>query len=195
MDDASQRQPGYGKPPNRAEQIQREQIAWDLRCKGRTLQFVADQIGLTREGARRLLLRVEAREAKWLSHRVHHVKARQNGQLEHIIEEEFNAWHKSKEPHSKVTEKRTPEGETHRVTEVIEGIGDGRHLRTVMEAQSAQRDLLGMNVLAAPHPSTSVSEVTLSLAERARKYTSDRAAGEDTACPTDPTDPEAAPAD
>jgi hypothetical protein len=65
-----------------------------------------------------------------------------------------------------------------------------------MRAQSEQRDLLGLNIQAAPHPAASLSDVTLRLAERGQKFERDRTtAGEDTACPTDPTDPEAAPAD
>jgi hypothetical protein len=66
MDDAK-RTPGYGKPPNRAELIQREATAWKLRCRGWTCARIGEQLGITDEGARRLLLRVERRESQRLS--------------------------------------------------------------------------------------------------------------------------------
>jgi hypothetical protein len=192
MDDA--KTPNYPPPPSRALVVQREVEVWRLRCRGWTLQRIGDHLALSAEGVRKIEARVAERESRRLAKGVHRVKARQNGQLEHIIEEEFDAWHKSKDPRTRVVEKTNPDGEVVKTVEAVEGLGDSRHLQVAMQAQGAQRELLGLNIMAAPYPAAHVSDVTLQMAERGQKFERDRT-GEAATCPSNPTDPEAAPAD
>jgi hypothetical protein len=164
--DAPKKKSGYGKPANRAQVLAREQEAWAMRCDGRTLQYIATAMGFSPEGIRRLLLRVEAREAKRLSGSVLRRKAVQNGQIECIIESLFNAYFKSQEPRTRVVEKVAEDGSIVRTTEVVAGIGDSRYLLAVLKALSDQRDLLGLNIAAAANPPTTLAEISARLHEQ-----------------------------
>jgi hypothetical protein len=130
-------------------------------------------MNLSIEGVRKILARVEERESMRLSKNVHRVKARQNGQLEHIIEEGFTAWHASKEPKRRAVRKSSGEGDDQAIvehTEAVDQCGDPRHLHTVLAAHAAQRDLLGMNVDAAENPRWTLVDVLEDMERLGKEY-------------------------
>ena len=55
--------PNY-RQPNRAQILERERRAWQLRVMGRTLQEIADDLKVSRQGAHKILERVEERERR-----------------------------------------------------------------------------------------------------------------------------------
>ena len=149
----------YSAPPNRAQVTEREIIAWDMRCKGATLQRIADRLGVTCEGARKIVARVEERESRRLAKNVHRVKARQNGQLEHIIEETLTAWRRSKKPRRRAVRKEGTDRETVEHTEAVDQYGDVVYLHTAMRAQEAQRELNGLNIAPAENTGWTMAEL------------------------------------
>lgn len=134
--------------PNKETQLAREVEAWDWRCKGLSHSRIAAKLGVTRRAIGIILDRVEARELERLAKSVERIKTVQNGQLEHIIDESFQAWRKSKKPRSRAVEKEV-DGEKATQTEALEQTGDPRHLATAMSAMDRQRSLWGLDVQAA----------------------------------------------
>jgi hypothetical protein len=155
--------------PNRETVLERENQAWRLRCRGWTLARIAHRMSLSVEGVRKILLRVEERESKELTRHYLHTKTRQNGQIEHVIEESFGAWHKSKKPRSRAT-RRTAEGVEMTQTEALSQYGDPRYLSMVLAAQAAQRELLGFNIGAAENPGATVADLARDLERRGAAY-------------------------
>jgi hypothetical protein len=149
--------------PNDEIVLQREIEAWKLRCRGWTLARIAERMGLSIEGVRKILARVEARESKRLSRHHDRVRARQNGQVEHIIELGFDAYYTSMEPRTRVIEKVGEDGETVKHTEVVAQTGDPRHLHLVLAAQAAQRDLNGLNIDPAANPSCTLADLSMEM--------------------------------
>jgi hypothetical protein len=137
-----------------------------MRSRGATLQAIADRLGFTREGARKICDRVEERESRHFSKHIHRVKARQNGQLETIISEGFGSWAKSNEPRRRAVRKEGlgDGGEIVESTEAVDQCGDPRYLHLVLAAQESQRELLGLNIAAAENPyhPTTLAEVVKS---------------------------------
>ena len=82
--------------PNRSQTVDHESKAWGLRCKGWCQSRIAGELGLTQQGISKLLGRIEARELIRLSSSVERIKVVQSGQLDHVIEESIEAWHRSK---------------------------------------------------------------------------------------------------
>ena len=54
---------GY-KPPNRALVLVREETCWEMKLTGHTYAEIADALGVSEEGARKIYLRVEAKHAE-----------------------------------------------------------------------------------------------------------------------------------
>jgi hypothetical protein len=126
-----------------------------MRCRGCTLLAISKKLGLTIEGTRRALLRVEEREAYRLARSVHRVKARQNGQLDEVIHQGFSSWYKSKQPRHRALRTEVGEGPGRDVSEKTEALsqcGDVRYLMLVLSAQASQRELTGLNISAADNP-------------------------------------------
>jgi hypothetical protein len=148
-----------------------------------TTQAIADQLGITRQGVEAILKRVESRELVRLSKSVERVKVTNHHRLEHVIEESFAAWHKSKEPLKRASRKKTggvninPDGDDDDCeqevtsTEVIERTGDVRYLHTGMGAMEAEAKLWGLEVLPASNErASSISELAQDMKRRGEEY-------------------------
>jgi hypothetical protein len=154
----------------------RETRAWRMRSRGWTQHRIADELGMEQGSVSRMLDRIETRELKRLSGSVGRVKAVQNAQLEHAIEESMDAWHRSKNPRKRAARKEATAGgsgsgpdegqagDSVQTTEVIERDGDPAHLYCAMGAMDRQRSLWGLDVAAAQQePVASVAELAKSL--------------------------------
>lgn len=169
-----------GNRPTREVTLEREAKAWAMRSRGRTQDHIATELGLAQGTVSRILGRVEARELKRLSANVERIKARQNAQLEHMLEESVDAWHKSKQPRKRASSRSGggsgDEVETH---EVIERDGDPSHLYCAMTALGHQRQLWGLDVMAAlPESATSIAELARDLLTRGASYEKRKAEGQ-----------------
>lgn len=145
----------------------REARAWEMRSRGRSQLSIARELGLTQSGVSRLLARVERRELRRLSAAVERLKVVQSAQLDHIIEESLEAWHRSKTPKKRAASKTAVGGEGDggdevRTTEVVERDGDTGYLYSAMQALTHQRSLWGLDVMPA------LSESAVTVAELAR---------------------------
>jgi hypothetical protein len=162
--------------PSKELKLDRESKAWELRCAGLTHRRIAARLGVTRRAVGLILDRVEKRVLAELSTNVEQTKATQHGQLDYVIQESLGAWRKSKKPRSRAVEKTDDEGKVTQ-SEAIDQNGDPRHLATAMSAMDRQRNLWGLDVLAATQETAaSVSQVMAGLAERKRAYEERKAA-------------------
>jgi hypothetical protein len=162
----------YKPPPTEALVRRREVECWKLRCQGWTLQRIAEHLGLSREGVRKILRRIDARELAALSKHYEHTKIAQYHRLEHIIEEASLSWDRSKTPKKKVGQKTTDDGDGGTVTasEAIERDGDTSYLYAMMAAMTQQRSLLGLDVAPAPNETNwTITDIVKNMQERSRQ--------------------------
>jgi transposase len=166
---------------------EREERIWAASDRGKTTRTIAKAEGISHQMVVKILSRVERRALKHMAGRVEHGKIRRTGQLEQIIEYAFDAYLKSLEPKSRVTEKTSDEGETVKTTEVVEQMGDQRALHTAMAAIDRFLRLWGLEVLPASQEMTdTVSAIVEGIKARAQD------AAQKTAAAGDPAGAEAA---
>jgi transposase len=136
-----------------ATKLEPEQIkrALELRRKCWTHERIAAEFNVSRETISRVLSRVNKRALKRLVARIASVKAEQIGQLEYLIEEAAEAWHRSKldEVTTKTTTSTGEDSETtpYEKTAVTEKgqAGDAQFLREARGAMSDIRKILGLD--------------------------------------------------
>jgi hypothetical protein len=158
------------KRPNKTLARLHEREAFAMRARGATLQTIADALGLSREGVRKVLERVDVRELKALAEEYRVLKVQQNSQLETLIEEAFGGWFKSKEPGNRIRQ-TTNEGGEVTVTEVVERVGDVAFMDRIRGALADQRKLWGLDVAEAQQERYfTVAKVVQDMADRGRRY-------------------------
>ena len=151
-DEKPKREGNYGPPPPKALVIERERRAWKYKCEGRTNEYIGKKLGVSEEGARKILLRVCERETKRLSASYEHVRTKQLGQVGWVISEAGSAWRRSKQPRRRAT-RRSVEGEDAQTVETADSqCGDPRYLLLMLEGHRAERDLCGLSIQAATNP-------------------------------------------
>lgn len=161
----------------------REARAWRMRSRGWSQLRIADELGITQSGVSRLLARVERRELRRLSKAVERLKVVQSAQLDHVIEESIDAWHRSKTPRKRAASKTEipggggdghggdDQGGETRTTEVVERDGEASYLYAAMTALTHQRSLWGLDVAPAlQDPVGSIADLTRDLFRRAAEY-------------------------
>lgn len=186
------------KRPNKTQARLHESRAFAMRSKGATLQTIADELGLSREGVRKVLLRVDNRELKRIAEEYRTLKVSQDSRLETLIEESFGAWFKSKDPveRARRTEREGGVGgrgggdESVSQIETVSREGNPAYIDKIRGLLSDQRSLWGLDVQAQPHAEyTTLSEVARKMDERAKAYEAEVAAEEARAAETSPADP------
>jgi hypothetical protein len=164
------------QPVNRQQVLEHERRTWHLRCRGWAQTRIADSLGLSQPAVSKILRRIELRELKRLAGSVERIKATQNGQLEHILEEALDAWHRSKAPKKRASSRTQGgagdgPGGTVTTQEAIERDGDPVHLYCAMQALAHQRSLFGLDVMPSlAEPAASVAELARDLLTRAAAY-------------------------
>jgi hypothetical protein len=162
----------YKKPPNEAQVRQHENEAWALRCRGWSLRRIAEHMGLSPEGIRQILQRIDRRELAALSKNYEHLKIIQYHRLEHVIEQCSESWDKSKEPRKRASQKTTDAdadaaGATVTSTDVVEQCGDPAYLYCLMAAMDKERSLFGLDISPAPNNvAWTVADVALDMKRR-----------------------------
>jgi hypothetical protein len=135
--------PDEAPNPVRAQRTlarQREERAFELRCKHWSLTAIGVEIGVSKQAVSMMLRRIESRTLRQLTARVGLLKARQTVQIDHLIAESYEAWQKSKKPGRKNRLKTTKDGmETTR--EKTYRDGDPRWIGEIRSLLSAQRDI------------------------------------------------------
>jgi len=173
------------KKPNRTQARQNETRAFELRARGLTLRAIAKELGLSPEGVRKVLKRVDDRELAALSESYQNLKVAQDSRLETIISESFEAWFKSKEPLRRVRQTTNAEGEEVTVNEAIEREGTVAYLDRARAALADQRSLWGLDVQAQEQEEYfNIADITRAIVARSDAY--DRRLAEESAKP-DPT--------
>jgi len=167
-------------PKNHEQTVEHERKAWAFRCRGWSQNRIAAELGLSQPGVCKMLGRIESRELKRLTKNVERLKVSQNGQLEHVIEEAVDAWHRSKTPKKRAARRTTADdgqgdgqggGGEVQTTEIIERDGDPSHLYCAMVAMGNQRSLWGLDVMPAlSEPAASVAELARDLLTRGATY-------------------------
>jgi hypothetical protein len=155
-----------GKLPNKAQIIAREKSCWRLRMQGWTLAKIARELGLSTSGVHKILVRIQARELKNLSRHFAAIKTEVAGQLDYIIEQCSESWHKSKEPRRRASQKTDVAGDEVTSTDVLEQCGDVSYLKTWMEAASMKMSLFGLHVQAAENQGWTLTQVVKDMQER-----------------------------
>jgi predicted transcriptional regulator len=172
--------------PNKTQSSIHETRAWELRSRGLPQHLIAEQIGVSQQAVSKILARIESRELKRLSGNVERLKLEQTCQLDHVITESIEAWHRSKKPKHRAI-KRTVSGGRGRggedddqadedgsgteTTEAIERDGDAAYLYAAMNAMDRKRSLWGLDVAPAlQDPASSVAELARDLLKRADAY-------------------------
>lgn len=175
--------------PKRSKVLRaREARAWAMRSRGWSQIRIATELGIGQPSVSKLLGRVEARELKRMSKSVERVKVTQHSQLEHVIEEALDAWHRSKTPRKRAARKTVggmppmPHGDdddpahisvpdTVETSEIIERDGDTGYLYAAMTAMGNIRSLWGLDVAPAlQEPASSIASLTADLFARASSY-------------------------
>lgn len=156
--------------------------AWRMRSRGRTQATIAADLGVDQSTVSRWLADIQRKELARLSEAVERHKVTQTAQLETLIEELWSAWEQSKQPRTRVTERKT--GETlmdangkpvldskgkpvmvaATVTEAIQQTGDPAYVDRVFVALASIRKLWGLDVAEADNAGG-----VLSFAERVRE--------------------------
>ena len=167
--------------PNREQVIENETKAWQLRCRGWVQTRIAAHLGISQPAISKILKRVELRELKKLTVSVERLKVVQSGQLDHVVEESLDAWHRSKEPRKRAASRDggSGPGAGGKVTtsEIIERDGDPALLYCSMQALAHQRSLWGLDVSPAlREPAASVAQLAKDLLIRASGYEERKAA-------------------
>ena len=137
------RDPGDAPTPVRAMREvarEREKQAWELRIRNWSIPAIGRELGVTAEGARKILKRIEARTLRELTASVGLIKARQTCQLEHLITEAYTAWEKSKKPGKKKRITTSAHGSA-TTKETAARDGDPRFLAEIRALLAAQRDI------------------------------------------------------
>lgn len=166
--------------PNRTQSLEHECRAWEYRCRGWGQRRIAEAIAVSQPAVSKILRRVETRELKRLSESVERIKVIQTGELEHVIEETVDAWHRSKLPKKRAIQ-RTVSGGGHdedgdgpnqiSTQEAVERDGDPAYLYAAMNAMDRVRALWGLDVAPAlQDPTSSVAELARDLLKRADAY-------------------------
>lgn len=169
--------------------------AWRLRSRGMSQNRIARELGLSQGTVSRLLAAIERRMLREFAGEWERLKVTQNAQLEHIVEEAIEAWHRSKTPRKRAASKTAVgdgdgQGDEVRTTEVIERDGDTGYLYAAMQGLAHIRGLWGLDVAPAMQDATStVAEVTRSLFRRVEDHErreAEEAAAENGATPPGP---------
>ena len=130
--------------------LQREADVWNLRRKGWTQERIAAELNITQGAVSKALKRVSAQVRADLMADVELVQTEQIAQLQHVAEEAFEAWERSKDS-SKSLSKTTKPGRIGRgaheetTMRVDDQYGDPRYLQTAMKALDDIRKITGAN--------------------------------------------------
>lgn len=130
--------------------VERKKRAWELSQQGWSEKRIAEELGVDRTTVSRYLTSLSRRALAQLEDEVAKAKAIQLRQLQHVIDEAFQAWRDSRKPEQTVSKKVVPAtedgGENHTIitTKVRGQSGNPRHLRNAMTAMAEIRELLGI---------------------------------------------------
>lgn len=134
---------------------ERKKRAWELAQQGWSETRIALELGVDQSTISRYLTSLAKRTLTQLEDEVIRAKATQLRQLEHIIDEAFQAWQASKTPEQTISKRIVPgdideegnRGESQEVvtTRVRGQSGDSRHLKTALDAMADARKLLGLD--------------------------------------------------
>lgn len=147
--------------------LQREADVWNLRRKGWTQERIAAELKITQGAVSKALKRVSTQVRADLMADVERVQTEQVAQLQHIAEEAFEAWERSKAAAKSLTKHTTPArhptGQARESTtmNLVDQHGDPRYLQTAMKALDDIRKITGAN---AP------DEINLNWRANAEKY-------------------------
>ena len=140
------------------------QRAWMLRCKGFSLSYIGEYLGVSTATISRWLAPLERRELQRLLATIQHEKVRQSEVLYHVIDESIQAWERSKRPVTRVVNRlglliRNTAGEPildsdgepirrtgWQETIIVERDGNPRFLDIVIRALRELRVIWGLNV-------------------------------------------------
>jgi predicted transcriptional regulator len=136
--------------------VERKKRAWELTQQGWSEKRIALELGISVRTVRRYLTALARKAETELDEKVLRVKHKQLAQLEHTVDQAFQAWEISKRPEQIVSKKTIPgevvDEETGQrsppqeiVTTRVRGqAGDPRFLREAREAMADIRNLLGI---------------------------------------------------
>lgn len=148
---------GTNTPQTRHRRRQREARAWQLRLAGLRGDALCDALAAegferpTRQGAAKMIRRVEARVLRDFEDRARAELARQVGRLNLIADEAMRAWERSRREARRIAEQRAErvgspaDAVVTTLLEVRSRIGDPAYLRAALAALDDLRDLLGLN--------------------------------------------------
>lgn len=135
-----------GEKRSKAQKIKdREQIA-ALRLRGRTMQQIADAVGISFATVRRELKALVGEWQESAAEDIAAVKARELQKLDAIEEEAWREWERSKEDWIKKSSKKGG-GNSDPETKVETGgqCGDPRYLQALLGIQDRRAKILGMD--------------------------------------------------
>ena len=134
--------PPAGNRRERSKQLELE--AWRLRAECLSTRAIAARIGVSQPHVIRLLRKTEARVLAESEAIARAVKARQAGQIEHLLSEAIAAWEHSKQPPRTARTKTGGAGGTEETVEVRSTPGDVRFLGEARALLDAERKLWGI---------------------------------------------------
>ena len=124
------------RQPTNAIVLEREEICWEMRLENKTYQEIAERLGVSKTAAWKISERVKAKARKRFDANQDRIRSRQFGQQERLIRLAFAALAKSVEPRMQVTEKVGDDGETLKVTQVIQQAADIKYAYFILKAQA-----------------------------------------------------------
>lgn len=122
-----------------------ESRAWDLRQRGLTQRTIAASLGVNQATVCRLLARIEQRELARMAETVEREKMLQTAILEHVIDESFQAWERSKRPKKRAVERSTAGVGKGQTIEATEREDDPVYIDRVMQALLHIRRIWGLD--------------------------------------------------
>src|SRR4051794_13741559 len=151
---------------NRAKQLQNELAVFEHYRRGHSLRRIAAETGLSHEGARKIIQRIEARTIEAMHEVISAEKVRSLAVLDHYVEQLGDEFERSREPRRRATQ-RGPTGDEsdqETVTQVEERIADTNIVYCILACLDRKANVLGLNMMPAIHATWTVSELSADLA-------------------------------
>ena len=153
---------------------------WRLRCRGWPEWRIGKHLGITQQAVNYHLKK--AREQHKLDTEAYIVEY--VGQLDAMVEQGFDSWHKSLEPQRRARQTTDADGNEVTVNEAIEREGSTHYLTLALAALDRKAKVLGLNVADAPQEPFTVSSLAAEVDERGKAY--EQRADPEAPSPVDP---------
>jgi hypothetical protein len=148
------------RQPNKAQSLDREHKAWQLRIEGHTFQQIGNALGVSKQGAYAIVSRAGGKERDQFEATRDTIRAMQFQRLEKLYRSAAADLEKSKEPRQRAIQRTNPDGSETVTRDIADQGGNINLYYAIMKIMADQRELTGMNVLPEQNPATTAKDLT-----------------------------------